>query len=209
MDERWVVFDVMGVIFEVADDVRDLLVPYVQSRYPQVAASLIHETYLEASLGKISAREFWGRLGLGADYPAIENHYLDHQLTLDQTFVGVAEQLARRYRLAILSNDIAEWAAYLRGRHNLNRLFSAVVVSGEAGLRKPDPRIYELLLARLGARAEQCVFIDDRSPNLAAAAERGLKTIQFVRPEAGEAQGPSARVSGFEALLWAVPRQWA
>jgi len=49
-----------------------------------------------------------------------------------------------------------------------------VVISGEVGMRKPERRIYEHLLQRLGLPAQQCVFVDDLPGNVTAAVEVGM-----------------------------------
>ena len=64
--------------------------------------------------------------------------------------------------LAMLSNDVSEWSAYLRGRFALNRLFESVVISGDYGFRKPDRRLYEVLLRSLSVAPHQCIFVDDQ-----------------------------------------------
>jgi FMN phosphatase YigB (HAD superfamily) len=181
MPEKWIVFDAMGVIFIDAEDVNDLLLPFLQMREPGVNRERINEVYHRASLGLISSREFWTKLGFSSEYPAIELEYLDSRLRLDLEFIPIASKLGSEYNLALLANDVAEWSAYLRGKYNLNCLFKAVVISGEAGLRKPDPAIYQLLLDKTGARAANCIFIDDRQNNLDAAAMLGFQTIRFLR----------------------------
>jgi 2-haloacid dehalogenase len=60
--------------------------------------------------------------------------------------------------------------------------FREIVVSGEIGLIKPDPAIYRHLLARVGAPAESCLFIDDNVANVAAAAALGLHAHRFTDP---------------------------
>ncbi|MEV0052389.1 HAD family phosphatase [Saccharopolyspora shandongensis] len=59
----------------------------------------------------------------------------------------------------------------------LDGLFECTVISGEVGLRKPDPRIYELTLDRLGLTAGEAVFVDDGAPNVAAAERLGLHAV--------------------------------
>ena len=59
-------------------------------------------------------------------------------------------------------------------------LFDAVVISGEVGLRKPDPAIYALAAQRLGLSPEQIVFVDDLRPNVRAAAAAGMVGVQHV-----------------------------
>ncbi|OGO07262.1 MAG: hypothetical protein A3K46_05700, partial [Chloroflexi bacterium RBG_13_60_9] len=163
-------FDAMGVIFEEADDIIKGLVPFLHRRgFTHLDPEAVHAVYRRASLGQIPPREFWKQIGLEGGWPAIETEYLDACLQLDPVFITTAENLCRDYSLAVLSNDIAEWSARMRRKHNLDRLFQAVVISGEVGVRKPAPEIYRILLNRLGAKGEDCAFIDDRIPNLSAA----------------------------------------
>jgi len=178
----WLIFDAMGVIYEVGDDTRDLLIPYIKRRKPEMDEKRIHDVYLQASLGEISSQEFWRSLDF-TDWRAVEKNYLDTCLALDPCFVKVAERLADSYHLAMLSNDLGEWSAYLRKRFDLNRLFKVVIISGDVGLRKPDRRIYELLLSEINAPAENCIFFDDRVKNLIPAKELGIKPALFNRDQ--------------------------
>jgi len=50
MSTKWVILDVMGVIFEVGDDTNDLLVPYIQKMNDMISAEKINKMYLKASL---------------------------------------------------------------------------------------------------------------------------------------------------------------
>lgn len=185
---RWIVFDAMGVIFDEGDDILNRLVPFLRRRGLTMDGEVLHEVYRRASLGLVAPRDFWEAVGFGAEYPAIEREYLEACLQLDPQFVPAAESLAARYSLAILSNDIAEWSAYLRKRHGLDDLFRAAVISGEVGVRKPAPEIYRILLERLHARGGDCVFVDDRIANLAPAAELGI--VPVLRTKEGK---PAAR----------------
>ncbi len=45
--------------------------------------------------------------------------------------------------------------------YDLNAMFDAVVISGETGMRKPDPAIHLLTADKLGAPPQECVFADD------------------------------------------------
>jgi len=56
-------------------------------------------------------------------------------------------------------------------------MFDAVVISGEVGMRKPEPEIFELALVRMGLPAGECVFIDDMAHNIVAARQAGLAGI--------------------------------
>jgi 2-haloacid dehalogenase len=57
--------------------------------------------------------------------------------------------------------------------------FDRTYVSGEMGVIKPDPRIYEMLEADCGLPPHSLLFTDDRADNITAAARRGWRTHQF------------------------------
>ncbi|MDQ5816065.1 MAG: HAD family phosphatase [Actinomycetota bacterium] len=78
------------------------------------------------------------------------------------------------FKTALLSNS---WGSSLYPRDRLVDLFDAVVISGEVGMRKPDPRIYALALERIQVAPQRCVFVDDHPGHLAAARDLGLMTL--------------------------------
>src|SRR4026208_689783 len=80
-------------------------------------------------------------------------------------------------RTAFLSNGVPETMARIRAERPLDRWFDVVVVSYEVGLAKPDPRIFELCLSRLGAHAGEALFVDDRAENGAAAGGPGVGAV--------------------------------
>jgi putative hydrolase of the HAD superfamily len=64
----------------------------------------------------------------------------------------------------------------------LQPLFDVVVISGEVGLRKPDPAVYSHTLDALGARPRQVAFVDDLEHNVAAARALGMHGVLHVDP---------------------------
>ena len=65
-------------------------------------------------------------------------------------------------------------------RDNWDTLFDTIVISGEVGLRKPDPAIYRLAAQRLGLPPGQVVFVDDLAPNVRAAAAVGMVGVHHT-----------------------------
>ncbi|MER6993973.1 HAD family phosphatase [Saccharopolyspora hirsuta] len=59
----------------------------------------------------------------------------------------------------------------------LDGLFDVAVISADVRLRKPDPRIYRLVLDRLDLPAEQAVLVDDGAPNVEAAERLGMRAV--------------------------------
>jgi len=94
--------------------------------------------------------------------------------------VALLEELAAAGdELYALTNWSAETFPIARERYRFLDLFRAIVVSGEERVAKPDPRIFEVLLARIGRPAGACLFIDDSPKNVAAAAALGFDAIRF------------------------------
>jgi putative hydrolase of the HAD superfamily len=89
------------------------------------------------------------------------------------------ELRARGIRLAILTNNVREWHDIWRTAFEIDALFELVVDSAFEGTRKPEPRIYEITLERLGLEAGDCAFIDDVDVNVTAAIDLGMHGIHF------------------------------
>ena len=83
----------------------------------------------------------------------------------------------------MLSNWSAEKFPVARERYDFLGWFETVVISGEVGVSKPDPRIYRHLLERTRFDPASTLFIDDQAANLAVAAELGMTALQFEDPE--------------------------
>src|SRR6202790_2134359 len=59
-------------------------------------------------------------------------------------------------------------------------LFDHVIESAKIGLRKPDPRIYRMMIEALGVDPKNCVYLDDLGVNLKPAREMGMTTIKVI-----------------------------
>jgi putative hydrolase of the HAD superfamily len=87
------------------------------------------------------------------------------------------------YRMALLTNNVREWAPLWRAMAPIDEIFEVVVDSAFVGMRKPDREIYELTLQRLAMRAEQCLFVDDTPVNCDAARAAGMQAVVYREPE--------------------------
>ncbi|RCV55716.1 HAD family hydrolase [Marinitenerispora sediminis] len=137
--------------------------------------------------GEVEPSDFERRLA--AELRLVDGGAVPHEGLLERMFAGflpveemyAALRQARRQgvRTGLLSNS---WGnGYPRDR--FADTFDAVVISGEVGMRKPEPEIFRHALDLLGLPAEECVFIDDIEPNVAAAVELGMTGILHRDPE--------------------------
>ena len=90
--------------------------------------------------------------------------------------------------LYALSNWPAESFPLGRQRFDFLDWFCGILVSGEVGVIKPDPRIFEALIGRFGLDPGASVFIDDVEANVAAAHPFGFHAIRFTTPAALRAE---------------------
>jgi len=93
------------------------------------------------------------------------------------------ERLAKRYRLALLSNTDPIHVAHLQSTFAFFRLFPVRIYSCTVGVRKPNPLIYREALRACKVSASQAVYIDDIPAYVEAARGLGISGIHFQSRE--------------------------
>ena len=99
--------------------------------------------------------------------------------------VDALRRCHERLSTALLTNNFIGFADG-EARHPLADVlthFDVIVESSKAGVRKPDPRFYELACAELGIAPSEAVFLDDLGINLKPARAMGMTTIKVTEPE--------------------------
>ncbi|MGN6253545.1 MAG: HAD family hydrolase [Solirubrobacterales bacterium] len=81
--------------------------------------------------------------------------------------------------MALLTNNVREWEPLWRSMLPIDEIFETVVDSAFVGCRKPEARIYELTLERIGMPAEACLFVDDVGVNCEGAEAAGMSAVHF------------------------------
>ena len=129
-----------------------------------------------------------------AELCARHPHYCDLIRAYDERFLeavggaipGTVEILRRLHLAGFplygLSNWPAEKFRLVRPRYAFFDWFQGMVISGEVGIVKPDPRIFHLLLEQVARPAGECLLVDDAPANIAAAGCLGFQTIHFHSP---------------------------
>ena len=129
----------------------------------EAAAEQIKALAAESGM-ELDLREMFGALG-GADGARTD-------------VVEIALDIRRRgFRTALITNNIAEFSDGWRAMIPVEEIFEVVVDSSAIGIRKPNPRIYELTLEQLGVDAGASVFLDDAAGNIEAARAVGMHAI--------------------------------
>jgi 2-haloacid dehalogenase len=122
------------------------------------------------------------------DFPHWLPHIASYREHFEESLIGevdgtvslLADLDASGVSLFALTNWPAELFPYARERFEFLQRFDDVVVSGEIGMAKPDPAVFDVLRQRVGRPLEECVFIDDRQDNVDAAAAAGMDAVLFI-----------------------------
>lgn len=147
-----------------------------QSEAAEIKASVVHA----ADLGEVSQEEMFSALSEITQVPAdqIEKEWLSY-VRIDTEVVDFIATLRPKYRLGLLTNSPSLFVRGILERHRLGDLFETIIVSSENHCAKPDPAIYEKMLASLNVRASDTLMIDDNPANVAAAIGVGMEGIVF------------------------------
>ncbi len=172
---RALILDMYGVIMK---DPEGGYLPFVNRTFPDLSHDDVYQHWNKANVGELSSKELFRELGFEGDLSKIEKEYLD-TIEINESFYEIAPILKKHYHLVLLSNDLSEWSRYLRDKFKINDYFDVITVSGDIKIKKPNEQIFMLTLDKLGHSASDCIYVDDRRFNLAAAQSLGMDTILF------------------------------
>ena len=140
--------------------------------------------WVEFELGRRSEasflRDFFAD-GRSYDQEGLKRVTFESYRPLDGMDVALA-MLAARHDAVHLMSNYPVWFHEVEARCRLARHASWAFVSCREGVRKPDRRAYERVLARIEAEPRECLFIDDSAANCEAARSLGLRAIHVTAP---------------------------
>jgi HAD superfamily hydrolase (TIGR01509 family) len=188
MTIRAVYFDLGGVIVRTGDrEPRAKLAERLGMSYEELAKAVFeNESSRRASLGAVSPQEHWAdviqRLGLPpSEADSVRQEFFAGD-TLDLDLINFLRSLRPKYRTGLLSNAWSDMREYLVSQ-KIDDAFDQLIISAEVGIMKPDARIYQLALEKLGVAPAEAVFVDDFAVNIEGARAVGMYAIQFTRPD--------------------------
>jgi putative hydrolase of the HAD superfamily len=99
--------------------------------------------------------------------------------------VEALRRIKTKFKTGCITNNLPANAIGSAGGRTLYiaevmALFDHVIESAKIGLRKPDPKIYHLMVEALGVDPKACIYLDDLGVNLKPAREMGMTTIKVV-----------------------------
>ena len=147
-------------VFRASPEGRELLFGFEEGR--------IEETEFELRLAEL--------LGVASAEGLIDRLFADSEPE-ESMVQAVRAARAAGVRTGLISNS---WGVSRYPHELLAELFDGVVLSGELGIRKPSPRIYELGAESIGRDPRDCVFVDDLPFNLPPAQELGMAVVHHT-----------------------------
>lgn len=172
-----VAFDLMGTIFEQPSFSRQVLWPVVHKRKRRLSFEDVERLYLGYSLGRLSDADVQRKLGAHVKSEALGS------LTIRKDAVKTIRALRRRgCAIAVVSNIPAKWGRSILKQYGLESYVDVVIFSGTYESRKPDERLYRILLLKSRALPARTYLVDDKLANLRAARFLNIRTV-FMQTE--------------------------
>jgi putative hydrolase of the HAD superfamily len=147
--------------------------------------NLVFDTQVsaEATLGTVPEESVWQNV---AETLSLDPHGLALFMQefwagdrLDAELHQFVNGLRANYKIGLLSNAWSGARSVLDHRYHMLDIFDVTIFSAEVGLAKLDPRIYQLVLDKLGVKAAQAIFVDDFQANVDAANSLGIHGVSF------------------------------
>ena len=137
---------------------------------------------------------------------ALEKVYQSqHTYNLMEDAIPTLEPLKGRYKLGIISDT---WPSIVPVLDSFGILpyFDTITYSFQVGCFKPNPKMFEDALSKMGLPGEQCVFIDDTVKNLEGAAKLGIQPVQVrVKPDADPCPDGMLSIDKISGILDLLP----
>jgi putative hydrolase of the HAD superfamily len=133
----------------------------------------------EAAFLRSIADELTAQLGRKVELHGFGERYFEHLHPNERLIEYMRELRDRGYKLAICTNNVREWETRWRAKLPVDEIFDVVVDSAFVGTRKPEHRIYELTLERVGVPADAALLVDDIDVNCEAARALGIHAVWF------------------------------
>jgi putative hydrolase of the HAD superfamily len=137
----------------------------------------------QATLGQVGEEEIWKNLGNLYELSSDQLTQLRSDFWsgdwLDTNLINFLLSLRSHYKTAILSNAWLGAREMFVNKYHLDRVMDLMVISSEVSMAKPDPRIYQLTVDRLGVRPEEVIFVDDMLENVRASRQVGLIGLHY------------------------------
>jgi putative hydrolase of the HAD superfamily len=141
------------------------------------------EAGLQAQQGRLTEAELWQDVAVELDLDGSQLDEFRRDFwagdALDEELAAYIRSLRPAYQTAIISNFNESLRESLERTYPIADAFDLIVVSAEEKVMKPDGKIFQLTLERLGRMPAEAVFIDDSPENVEAARAIGMHAVHY------------------------------
>ena len=180
-------FDLGGVVVRTEYQApREHLAERLNTTYEDLSRIVFEsESSRQASLGSITTDAHWDAVTRRLGRPASETKEIREEFfagdVVDMDLLTFIRSLRPHRKTGVISNAWPDMREYL-AQKKIGDAFDALIISAEVGAMKPEPKIFQLALDKLGVSAREAAFIDDTPANVDAARALGMVGILFREP---------------------------
>ena len=187
---RAIIFDMGGVIILTCDDSsRIALAGQLGITTEQLTKAVFSsESAIRSEEGELNKQEHWKNVLRSFGKESVKNVMPYDEAfwagdCIDKELIEFIHALKKKYKIGFLSNAFKGAREWVESHFQFLDAFDLTVFSYEVKLRKPDPKIYQLVCERLEVQPEEAIFIDDMAINVEGARLAGLHSIQYFNKD--------------------------
>jgi putative hydrolase of the HAD superfamily len=184
MTIKAVIWDFAGVLLHTTDkDLNGLLAERLDAPVEKVAHAFDGEENKRWDLGDWDDQTFFSfllkELNLPEEKRAIITNFFVKDFHVQPELLEYIRSLRAQYTTVLLTNFPSHLHKYLKTDWFIDGAFDHIIASCDVKLLKPDPRFYRYALDKIGCRANETLFIDDREVNIAGAESVGISSLLY------------------------------
>ena len=179
-----VIFDLAGVVlFPVHGTYNSVLAERLGAPIDKVEDAMNSQQNDLWDLNEISDDEFYDylltKLMLPLEKKDILRKFVVDDFNVDPEMLAIIRGLRKSFTTMLLTNFPSHVHDFMKRSWHMDGAFDHIIVSADVKLIKPDPRIFQLAINRIGCQADETVYLDDRQINVDAARATGIQGIRF------------------------------
>lgn len=182
-----IIFDLAEVYLKGLIGVEHYLEPILGINGKEIRRQLNDRELVSLFHGEITEEEYWLKIvqknNWKVDIELLKKAIRDNFKEIGGVREIIEKLKEKGFKLGLLSVHAKEWVEYCEKKFDYHKLFDSRLYSFEVAVSKPDKKAYEMIMERLEASPDECIFIDDHESNLVPAKGMGIKTIHFKNPE--------------------------
>jgi putative hydrolase of the HAD superfamily len=192
MPIKAIYFDLGGVIVRTVDHhSRAQLATEFGMTYEEMDKFVFDcQTAVQATIGEVTEEAHWLEVARRlkrpeSDFPRLRDAFFGGD-TVDQDIVNMLRSLQKTHKTGLISNawdGLRPWIV----SQKFDDAFNEMIISAEVGVAKPDARIYQYALEKLGVKPAEAIFVDDVEKNVTASEALGMHGVLFRSSEQARA----------------------